>query len=361
LFAELREGWIEIIPENSYVNGFTLVGDGQLTYMDGSCLPSATDTTLVFPEIRNLALTGESTRYFLVNPNPQQSEITFKWLQSADNVIQVRKMLPPYGAITTSFSSLFGSGESGYVTVSSGPGRTIAGMELFGTDTSIGGLSGIPESKAAATLFGAQFSSGQGTETVIKLVNLGEQDEVRVEVFSDASELLASVTQTVPASSAIHLTGKDLVGLSSALKTGWFKVRSTKGNLIGSLSFENSDGTSLAALPLQYDGAREFVLSHVAQDQEIFTGVTLLNPNAEAALVSIEVFNQAGARVGSRFLVLAAEEKKALLLNEWIPGMDHQIDGFIRIRSTMPIYGFELFGAWDGAFLSAVPSQVLVY
>ena len=101
-------------------------------------------------------------------------------------------------------------------------------------------------------------------------------------------------------------------------------------------------------------------MSHVAQTAKMFTGVTLLNPFQRVALVSLEVFDQEKNLTGLSFLELSPREKVARLLNEFLPSLQEQGGGFIRIRSNVPIFSFELFGRYSLNFLAAVPQQVVV-
>ncbi len=117
----------------------------------------------------------------------------------------------------------------------------------------------------------------------------------------------------------------------------------------------------MASLPLQALGAREFVLGHVAQTDEVFTGVTLLNAGTGYAEVSLEVLDKTGASKGTALFELKPNEKRARLLSEYIPGLAKQDGGFVRVRSSAPVFGFELFGHNLLRFMSAVPQQVVVY
>ena len=143
---------------------------------------------------------------------------------------------------------------------------------------------------------------------------------------------------------------------------GWLRITAANGTLSGNISFGDSSGRFLAALPLQGDteGAREFILGHVAQTATMFTGVTLLNPFNRTALVSLEVFDKEKNLTGLSFLELSPGEKVAKLLDEFIPALKDQGGGFIRIRSNEPVFSFELFGRFSLDFLAAVPQQVVV-
>ena len=159
-----------------------------------------------------------------------------------------------------------------------------------------------------------------------------------------------------------HLNGsvRDLVGLKEEFVEGWLAVHSLNGQLLGSISFQDPAGRFLASLPLQSQGAREFLLSQVAQTPEIFTGVTLLNVSTGTALVSVEVFTAEGVQRGVLLLELGPNQKVAFVLPEVFAGFGNQERGFIRVRSSREILGFELFGRQDLEFLSAVPQQTVI-
>jgi hypothetical protein len=78
----------------------------------------------------------------------------------------------------------------------------------------------------------------------------------------------------------------------------------------------------------------------------------------------VEVFaiTPAGTLIGrSGPIVIAAGDKIARLLSEWIPQTQTRASdgGFVYIRSNVPIYGIELFFRRDLRVLSNVPAFVL--
>ncbi|UCF37117.1 MAG: hypothetical protein JSU96_20400, partial [Acidobacteriota bacterium] len=174
----------------------------------------------------------------------------------------------------------------------------------------------------------------------------------------DEGRSVSSAVHSIPNGGVFQVGAAELFEFPRDQFVGWIRVSSATAKLIGSVTFASTDGSKLAALPLQESGARESVLGHVAQTDDIYTGITVLNPQAHSALLSIEVFSADGQLTGRRLTSLKGNSKQALLLNEWIPGIDDQVGGFIRIRSTRPLMAFELFGS--DAYLAAVPQQVLV-
>ncbi len=86
----------------------------------------------------------------------------------------------------------------------------------------------------------------------------------------------------------------------------------------------------------------------------------MLNTDSGPALISIEAFDPQGGLLGRSFQILLAEEKRAFLLRELMPELGEQSGGYLRIRSTRKVLGFELFGNQDLVFLSAVSQQKVV-
>jgi minor extracellular serine protease Vpr len=354
--------WIEIQASRPDLVGFTLTGDYSQSRLDGFALSSRPAVSLVFPEVRTGA--DGATTLFLVNPHPSEEPILIRWVPpagSSEEPLEVGELLVARGLGRYELDDLFPGAEDGYVTVEMVSGRPFFGMELFGTAAAVAGLTALDRWETATTLYGAQLAVAEGIDTIVNLINLGPADDVHFEAVGESGETLAEIVRHVEGGRALREAASSLLGLSDFV--GWLRVRSTSAGLLGalqgSLTFADPAGRFSAALPLQSRGARESILSHVAQTADIFTGVTLLNPDLRPALISLEVFDEEGTRVGLALEELPGLNKRALLLPEWIPGLVEQAGGFIRIRSNRRVMGFELFGS--GEYLAAVPQQVVVH
>ena len=356
---DLEEGWLEIRPSLKDLMGFTLTGDAALTGMDGSRLSPPQGSRLFFPEIRNGE--GEMTTLFVVNPRPSPLDMTFYWHPSGlEKAVIAVVTVPASGSLKTTLEELGESGSSGYLSAEAA--RSFFAMELFGTRDSWGGLLALDAESSDSVLYGAQLAVGPQVDTVLNLINTGPAEvDASLTVMSEAGEILASRVQGLDPSGHLSASVRDLFDLGDDVVEGWLAVESANGQLLGSVSFEGPGGQYLAALPLQTRGAREFLLSQVAQTDDIFTGVTLFNVSKGRALISVEVFTSEGALRGTALLELEENQKGAFLLLELFPALGIQQKGFIRVRANRPILGFELFGRRDLEFLSAVPQQTVVY
>ncbi len=358
-FEKIEDGWIELLPTGPDVVSFALLGNWETTLLDGVPLTPALAKQILFPEIRNGV--SEYTTFFLVNPNNETLSVALTWENSDRSDLRVARTIPPEGMLKSTFRELFGSVNGGYVIVESVPPSPFYGLELFGTKDAVGALLGLDIGAGAKQLYAAQLASSEAAETVLNVINSGsEATELTCDALSEQGTLLASVHYTVEAGAQLRKSAKELFGFTLPV-VGWVRLQSSSSTVTGSFSFEDPAGMWLAALPLQSEGAREFTLSHVAHTSTIFSGVALLNSSVAEALVNIEVFGPNSELTAASQLRLPPWKKRALLLNEWVSGLEQQSGGFIRIRSTIGIIGFELFGSYDLDYMAAVPQQVTVY
>lgn len=367
-FGELKEGWIEILPAQPDLKSFAILGTNTLETMDGAQLATARSTRLVFPEIRSGP--GQDTTIHIVNPNDQKASLTLSWIGAGENrrlqrTLPARGMLK--GMLKATPESLFENVSGGYLMAVSDRDLPLYGMEIFGTRKSRGGLLALDADSTARELFGAQMASGNGLQTTLNVINLGEETELFLEAFTEGGEKLgATVTRILEFEEQLRESVSSLFAFGDLPVVGWLKIqaRNQQGRLLGSLSFEDSGGRFLASLPLQSRKSREFIFSHVADDDDaqVFTGITLLNASFSAgAVVSLEVFTPNGTLTGKAIRTIGPGQKLARLLKEWIPGFKAQQGGFIRIRSSTGLFGFELFGSTDLQFLAAVPQQTVLF
>jgi hypothetical protein len=154
--------------------------------------------------------------------------------------------------------------------------------------------------------------------------------------------------------------------LGSSLVTGYAQLDVKPVNvgpfvstppLAGALRFSAADGSGSSSLPLFIAPAADFIYSHVAQSLGYYTGVAILNMNSGPTTVEVSVYKADGTAVGSFSQILQPGQKIAKLLYELVPASFGQVGGYIRIKSTLPVTSFSLFGTNDGLSLSAIPPQ----
>ncbi|MFB3904538.1 MAG: S8 family serine peptidase [Acidobacteriota bacterium] len=359
----LKQGWVRITSNKPDFMSFSLLGNNGLTKMDGAQLSNAISPRLLFPEIRGQA--SSDTQIYVVNPNADQVSVVLTFHTPGRNYT-LTYTVNAHGALVRSFSKTFGSySGSGYLTVEAKAEKPLFAMEIFSNGKSLAGLLGLDMTRPQAKLYGAQLAVTSAVDTILNVINLGTTAaDLTLEAFDEAGTLIKSVVvNKLGGGQQYRKTASEIFGLDKDL-VGWARVSTTEAQLAGCLVFSDTTGNFMASLPLQAVGVREFVLGHVAQTDEVFTGVTLLNAGTDYAQVSLEVFGVVdgkGVSNGMALFELKPYEKRARLLAEYLPGLANQDKGFVRVRSSAPIFGFELFGHNQLRFMSAVPQQVVVY
>jgi hypothetical protein len=168
----------------------------------------------------------------------------------------------------------------------------------------------------------------------------------------------------LPRGGHLSIDVESYFGLSGRKVQGSIAVSASPGSkLIGNVVFGNGNPVAepvdfAAALPLRGKGETNFVFSQVAQAHGFYTGVAFLAP--AGAELQIEVFRTDGTVVGRHSAVLDPGERLVSILEHLIPATAEQVGGYVKVSSSNPVIAFELFGAQDGEFLSAVPPQPLV-
>lgn len=336
------------------------MGNQALSFMDGTNLFSALSSELLLPEIR--ASGDEQTRLYLINPHGNDVEVNVRWVKPSGPALEKTVQIPAKGLLDLNVTEIFGTGTGGYLTASVSSGQAIGGLETFGPPDSLGALPALDWLSGGSTLYSAQLASSEDIiETTVNIVNQGPPTDLTLEAMGEDGQVISShLVSNLPEGGQFQAKARDIFDFASELVAGWLRVSSSNGLLLGTVTFADPAGGFLAALPLQAEGAREFVLGHVVQTGQIFSGLALLNASSDTALVSVEVFSPAGESQRIAFLELAPGQRLASLFNELMPGLQIQTGGFAWIRSNLPVLGFEIFGGHSLDFMSAVPQQVLV-
>jgi hypothetical protein len=256
----------------------------------------------------------------------------------------------------------------GYITGSSDVGLAVS--EVFGNSNDSNVLQGQLAVQRRTYLV-PHFVTGDGYSTELSFVNMDPAvtaqltltafDDDGIPVGGGPVEVLVApgnqYTQTVarifPAFGSSFTTGYIRVDLATS-SLGPF---ATAPALTGSVRFTSAGGVGSTALPLFIPPSSNFVYSHVAQNLGYFSGVAVINPNATAVTVDLEVLAEDGTPVGSMSSDLQPGQKIAKLLAELIPASAGRLGGYVRVRSTLPVSSFSLFGTDDGKLLSAIPPQ----
>ncbi len=398
-----QQGWIRMSSETPELASFFQFGnglEGKQTRLDGAMALTEQSQVLFFTRVHegpatfpSFGLTGRqdsTTLLSIANPNAEPIILTLDLLNIVGaNIAQTRIVeLPAFGRLFDTVSAIFQESlvvATAFVRVEvEGPGAV--GFELIVVEDSILGLNASPGTDAS-TLYSPQLASGLtesgGIFTSLNLVNTTRELRfVNIQALDNEGVELASPFFVLQPGGSfqrpVHLIFPGIANPTSDRNptVGSLTITVIGGaGVIGDVIFgdpgDNTFGTPetidyAAALPLQDTLFTKAVFSEVLNGsldpedpaQDLFTRLSLFNPNDEQADITIRVLDSAGNLVGETILSLGPGKLLDELVENLVPESADQIGGSIPIESTQPLVGQAQFGNSGRDFLSAAPPTV---
>lgn len=367
-----RVGWIEATSPVDGVTGFFLFLTGNLGQLDGADLPEPSEQ-IIFNQV--VSEGDFTTELNVVNPGNAEVEVSYKLFGESLTQITKSFKIPPKGMLRHDAGQLFGLARipaGAHVRVAAnGP---IAGFEFVrNRQGDLVGTNAAAERQQLAELFFPQMAVLGLWKTEIGLTNLSNSPVILT--FSaykgDGSLYTAPALKTNPVNrtlerqASVRLDVASLFGFSgNQTFDGWIKVTATSSALSGYVVYGLPSSGASALVAAAAGGRKTALFSHIAtlNNPYFFTGLALLNPGTLAANVRIMAFTKGGQQLGSTDLVLRPGERVSKLINEFIGGAANRGDGFIWVKSDVPIYTTSLFGSTSRTsnvkVLANIPPQV---
>lgn len=361
--------WHKLVSPNPGLKAFFLTADPQFRESivgveeTGSLL-----TEMILPAIRPL------TRHpvCLLNPFPIATTVEMKLINDAGALLQaIMVEIPAYGIMQKPLTELFpqgmsGIGTSGYVRASAASG--VRGYQLLlpeGKKDAAGlnaqsAISGPPTLNFAYWVVGQEAGTGAFYETRAGIVNLESSEQTAVLTIrgGDGRLLADPKTISLPANGRVEPNLQPFFALpAGSLTQGWLKIEGS-GRLSGYLTYGTQK--ALAAVTSMSQPRMQLTFSHVAEaGTGFFTGLALLNTNAEPATLTISVYKAGGQKiVTSNRITIAANGQKVALLHQLVGDIvKGQAGGYIVVQSDLPIQGIEIFGTDTLSAMANVPAQ----
>jgi hypothetical protein len=320
------EGWVEVVPSAPGLGVLAATGSRDNRDLD-AIVPKNLSSDFVM-------LHGGATLW-MVNPAGQPASVTVSGIGSASSTTLTIPARGRTGVTLQAAARITSSLPLAAIEVVEGPGRLAMSW---------------PESPTGAT--GLTFPHaviGGGYSTTVTLANLGSLTNATIQFRGISREV------QVPGNSSTVLSLNSLFEIPANLQVDAVRITAPpflfgNANLIGTVDIATpSNLVFLGARPM----ATEFVIPHVAQDAELFTGLAFVTGSV-GATVTIDVYTPGGDVRKSGTIVLPANTQAARLVGELVPSVTTQIGGYIRIRSDQPILAWGVFGS-NEAFASAPP------
>ena len=362
--AANQRGWVKLVSNLADISGFYLNGDF-VTTTDGGEF-AAPSSVITFPWIVQTATTT--------------TEITITNVTNATINPQV-SLYDGDGALIRSGSvSIVANGQwagniaallqvetiaRGYLKVQAS--GTMIGAEVVRENGKDFALLNARVDAPGRTLVFPHIATGGGYATSIFLHNTGTQSlSANVEFFLESgSSGAAARTVSVAPGQLFQGTVQSIFNLTSpTLQTGWVRASVNTDSLEGFQVFLAIEPGGITALPARKSASARLMQSHIAEqngavfrESDLFTGLAVLNPSDSTAIITVSIVGRDGAQISEQFLSLAPREKKALLLRELMIEALGETSGTVWVRSTVPIYGLQVYGTWDLRILSQIPAQ----
>ncbi len=249
---------------------------------------------------------------------------------------------------------------SGYVRVTCDPG--MAFTEFFGGGRDNGMLNGIdiPNYVGVTKLYSPQYAITSGFSTRLNLINGNPSQDAQVTVVLHAPDgrvLGTPYTQKIPVNGQLEDDIFNIFGQDPSLQNtaGWLEVDSSVDQVVGAVTFTNTDSTLFSSLELSGSPLNDFVFPIAAEDGTYQTGVALLNTNSLPANVTLELWGPGGTLDRSTTVKVAAGTRIAQYLGDFFPNLAPYLVANIRVHSDQPIYGFALMNDRVLHFVAAIP------
>ncbi len=359
--------WIELKADNSNKMGsIFLFGVSDTQMLDGAETQSAYARKLYFtrPLAHGLFQEwGPDIRMYIVNPTDEEVTVTCT-LKCSEGESEKSHTIPARGFLQGSAGELANPDHGFYdayleVEVTDGPGVVgFSRIEFPGVRTALG-MNGV-ELSSAKTMYSAQLAHGLNIVTSLRLINTaGLTRNVTLTAIGDDGLPLADPVQVEMPGILYTADLGSLFGLEDeGITTGSLVVESDGCGVFGDIIFADGNTMEYAmSLPLQDELFQEAVFNHISNLPTVFTGFAFFNPGNENSEVQIEAFGTDGDKVAEKTLIIGPGERIARTLNDpgiW-PEFIEMSGGYIKIRSTRPIAGQQLFGNRSLHYMAAVP------
>src|SRR5262249_27729856 len=96
--------------------------------------------------------------------------------------------------------------------------------------------------------------------------------------------------------------------------------------------------------------------SQISETASLFTGLVLVNPSNADAFVNVTSVGDDGKTIAEDSTVVPANSKFLKLIRDIVPETI-QSNGYIILRSSTPLYGVGLLGAFNNAFITSMPAN----
>jgi len=360
-------GWVRADSSVRQVGGFFLTFDSGLSVLDGADVSSDRMTDFVLTDIERLG----TTEIHIANPDSEPATLTFELVvfDGTYRAPPATRTVDANGVLVTELAELFpGVVRTRGDTIRVSSTRGVVPFELLRRGSRfVRGLRGQDAAAGSQRLYCPQYVvGGQTWHSMVKIVNL-DTTSTNITyrwIGDDGIQIGPTQVGGIRGRGTISIVGQSNFGNPPDIQSqGYLEIASSDGHrLAGSVVFgDPMEERFSTSLPLTATLEQDMVFSHLASNSTYYTGLAIVNPGSDAAIVTIEVFGSDGSRIESLTETIPGGRRSSQLLTQYFPQLLGQelSAGYIRVVSDRPVASFALFGTHDGSVLSAIPPQIV--
>jgi predicted CXXCH cytochrome family protein len=351
-----KQGWVRLSHYQPGLKGFYLEGDEAGTELTGLTADSLSSPAWVTP----ILWPGAENRVSLSNLSSVDATVTFTPMSPSGSQAGSPALasVPARGRRSFLIQQLFPDlAQGSYLAVQSNvalqgevtalQGKTLATIGLFPAGTGTNSLT-IPHAIV-----------GEGWDTRLVIYNaMNRNVEIEVQMRRDGSSSApynGIIRRTLAPGAMWNEALSRIVPVFDSRVEGYMLVQTTNpaDRIQGAVTFASLSGGGVAALRAEGSGRRQMIFSHVAQGDGYWTGMALFSSTGGTALV--ELYSSEGKQVASREVTLG--ERRVATLDVLLQVGNVVRGGYIQVKSSSELFGFELFGNLRSSILAAVPPQ----
>ena len=371
LIARGRQGPLE---------SFFLAGDMEGKKLDAVAGEYKTARRLYFPLVKQGS--QGATVFFVSNPTLQEANVRFTLYREKGEFAQLAtRTVAGGGFVMETAEGLFGAmGDSGPSYVEAEAESSLWGFAFLGDGESFSALAAQTSQEVREDgLYAPHFLTGPISGTELSLLSLLEHHatQVRVQAFDNDGVLIAEVERELSREAGLLLSVEvgELLPLDHAKRAhglieGYLKFDFwvTRGSLlpfavprvVGAVTLVNGGGRTV--LPLAAGGGKlSATFLHVAHgplENDPMTALSILNPGAETASVTLRAFDRRGrSSAAEQTFEIAPGSRRIGLVDLFFGSQFAQQGGRMEVVSDRPVISFAVFGDRDLQSLSVIPRR----
>jgi len=315
------DGWVEIEASTPGLGVYFATGSWDMRQLDGSVARDAASDFVVLHPGANVVL---------VNPSAQSATVTISEIGGSGS----RSLtIAPRSKTSTTVNAVSRIQST----------EALSSIERFGSTGKLALGTPAAFSSAQASLVVPNVVTGAGSTTTLTLVNVASTAIDTTIAFAGASRTFRfEPGTTFRASLADYLQLPLNVRQSGTVRVSTaVSIFGSRDSLLAVVDVEDNAGLmSFGPRP----PATDITFGHVAHGGGLLTSLSIASGDV-AANVAIDVYPAGGGTPRSATLTLGPNQQISKLLSDLVPTVITQMGGYIRVRSSQPIWTWETFSS----------------